>query len=167
VLPTAKGDTVSIVVGYVPTETGFSAIKEAEREARARDVPVVVVNVIGPAGYAVPTAADERNLDAVTDYLTNNGIQNSLRQVSEAGSAADVILEIARELSASLIVVGLHQRPWIARELLGSTVRSIVLATPCPVLVVPDIDELKSLFEDVQAPPLRSMGQVEDETGER
>jgi nucleotide-binding universal stress UspA family protein len=167
VIPAAKGDAMSIVVGYVPTETGFSAIKEAEREARACDAPVVVVNVVGPAGYAVPTAADERNLDAVTEYLTKNGIQNSLRQVANAGSPADVIIEIARELGASLIVVGLHQRPWIARELLGSTARSIVLAAPCPVLIVPDVDERKPLLEDVQPPPLRSMGQVDDDTWKR
>jgi nucleotide-binding universal stress UspA family protein len=77
---------MTIVVGYVPTETGFSAIKEAEREARARDVEVVVVNVVGPAGYTVPNAADERNLDAVTAHLTNHGVRNSVRQVVDDAS---------------------------------------------------------------------------------
>jgi len=37
-----RGGSMTIVVGYVPTETGFSAIKEAEREARTRDIEVVV-----------------------------------------------------------------------------------------------------------------------------
>jgi nucleotide-binding universal stress UspA family protein len=157
---------MTIVVGYVPTETGFSAIKEAEREARTRDVPVVVVNVLGPAGYTVPTAADERNLDAVSAYLTQNGIQYSLRQVSDSTSAAELILDIAKEVQASLIVLGMHQRRRIARELLGSTTRSVVLSAPCPVLVVPDVDKHKPLFGDADAPPLRSMGQVQDESSE-
>jgi nucleotide-binding universal stress UspA family protein len=158
---------MTIVVGYVPTETGFSAIKEAEREAQARNVPVVVVNVVGPAGYTVPTAADERDLDAVTAYLTKRGVQNSLRQVTDDASPADVILAVAKEVDAALIVLGLHQRPWIARELLGSTARSVVLAGACPVLIVPDVDERKPLFENVEPPPLRSMGQVEDDVWER
>jgi nucleotide-binding universal stress UspA family protein len=162
-----KGDAMTVVVGYVPTETGFSAVREAELEAKARDVPVVVVNVVGPAGYTVPTAADERDLDAVTAYLTRSGIPNSLRQVTGAASPADVILAVAKEVGASLIVLGLHQRPRIARELLGSTTRSVVLAGPCPVLIVPDVDERKPRYEHVQAPPLRSMGQADDDVRER
>ena len=153
---------MTIVVGYVPTETGFSAIKETEREARARDVEVVVVNVVGPAGYTVPTAADERNLDAVTAHLTKHGVRNSVRQVIDDASPADVLLGVAKELEASLIVLGMHQRPRIAQDLLGSTARSVVLAASCPVLIVPDIDPRRPVSGDVDAPPLRSMGQIED-----
>jgi nucleotide-binding universal stress UspA family protein len=153
---------MTIVVGYVPTETGFSAIKEAEREARARDIEVVVVNVVGAAGYTVPAAADERNLDAVTAHLTNHGVRNSVRQVVEDASPADVLLGVAKELDASLIVLAMHQRLWIGRQLLGSTAMSVVLAAPCPVLIVPDIDPRRPVSGDADAPPLRSMGQVED-----
>ena len=144
------------------TETGFSAIKEAEREARARDIEVVVVNVVGPAGYTVPTAADERDLDAVTAHLTNHGVRNSVRQVVDDASPADVLLGVAKELDASLIVLGMHQRLWIGRQLLGSTAMSVVLAAPCPVLIVPDIDPRKPVSGDGDAPPLRSVGQIED-----
>jgi nucleotide-binding universal stress UspA family protein len=153
---------MTIVVGYVPTETGFSAIKEAERQARARDVEVVVANVVGPAGYTVPTAADERNLDAVTAHLTKHGVRNSVRQVVDDASPADVLLGVAREVEASLIVLGMHQRLWMARELLGTTARSVLLAAPCPVLIVPDIDPRRPVSGDGDAPPLRGMGQVED-----
>lgn len=153
---------MTIVVGYVPTETGFSAIKEAERQARARDVEVVVANVVGPAGYTIPTAADERNLDAVTAHLTKHGVRNSVRQVVDDASPADVLLGVAREVEASLIVLGMHQRLWMARELLGTTARSVLLAAPCPVLIVPDIDPRRPVSGDGDAPPLRSMSQVED-----
>jgi nucleotide-binding universal stress UspA family protein len=153
---------MTVVVGYVPTETGFSAVTEAERQARCRDVPVVIVNVVSAAGYLVPTAADQRDLDAVAAHLTSNSVRNSLRQITDDAPPADIILGVAREVDASLIVLGLHQRSWIAKRVIGSTARSVVLAAPCPVLVVPDIDQRskQSLSADVDAPPLRSMGQT-------
>jgi nucleotide-binding universal stress UspA family protein len=150
---------MTVVVGYVPTETGFFAVREAAREARSRDADVVIVNVIGPAGFAAPTAADEVNLDAVVAYLLDHEVPNSLRHLTADESPADVILEVAREVDASLIVLGLHQRSWLARRVLGSTARSVVLAAPCPVLVVPDVDPNPE-DEPAETPPLPSMGQT-------
>ena len=151
---------MTVVVGYVPTVTGFSAVTEAERQARCRDVPVVIVNVVGAAGYLVPTAADQPDLDAVTAHLTANGVRNSLHQISDYAPPADIILGVARKVEASLIVLGLHQRSWIAKRVLGSTARSIVLAAPCPVLIVPDIDQHSKERPPVDPPPLPSMGQT-------
>jgi nucleotide-binding universal stress UspA family protein len=151
---------MTVVVGYVPTETGFSAVIEAERQARCRDVPVVIVNVVGAAGYLVPTAADQPDLDAVTAHLTANGVPNSLRQITDDAPPADIILDVAGKLEASLIVLGLHQRSWVAKRVLGSTARSVVLAAPCPVLIVPDIDQHSKERPSADAPPLPSMGQT-------
>ncbi len=132
---------MTVVVGYVPTQTGFSAVTEAERQARWRDVPVVIVNIVGAAGYLVPTAADQPDLDAVVAHLTANGVRNSLRQVTDDAAPSEIIVRVAREVDASLIVLGLHQRSWLAKRVLGSTARSVVLAAECPVLIVPDIDQ--------------------------
>jgi nucleotide-binding universal stress UspA family protein len=135
---------MTVVVGYVPTETGFLAVTAAEREARVLDVPVVIVNVVGYSGYTVPTAADERDLDAVSAYLTAHSVRNSLRhfsQVENEASVPEIILNVAREEQATLIVLGLHQRSRIKKRLLGSTTESIVLAASCAVLIVPDVDE--------------------------
>jgi nucleotide-binding universal stress UspA family protein len=150
---------MTIVVGYVPTTTGLSAITEAAREARAREAEVVVVNAVGEAGYAVPTAAQERDLDAVNARLAAHGIKSSLHQVNAETSAAGVILEVARARHASLIVLGMHQRSWLAKRLLGSTVRSVALGAMCPVLVVPDVDEHVRSSEPHEAPRLPGMGQ--------
>jgi len=154
---------MTVVVGYVPTETGFSAVTEAERQARCRDVAVVIVNVVGPAGYLAATAADVRDLDAVVAHLTASGVRSSLRQVSVDAPPAEIILRVAREVEASLIVLGLHQRSWIAKRALGSTARSVVLGgAPCPVLIVPDIDHRgeKQASAAIDVPRLRSMGQT-------
>ena len=45
---------MTVVVGYVPTETGFSAVTEAERQARCRDVEVMIVNMVGSDGIPRP-----------------------------------------------------------------------------------------------------------------
>jgi nucleotide-binding universal stress UspA family protein len=158
---------MTVVVGYVPTETGFSAVVEAEHEARCRDLAVVIVNVVGTAGYLAPTAADQRNLDAVAAHLNKRGLRNSLRPITSDERPANIILGIAREVDASLIVLGMHQRSWIARRVLGSTAQAVVLAAPCPVLVVPDVDQHgdRPHLTDVDAPPLRSMGQTSEWRG--
>ena len=81
-----------------------------------------------------PTAADERDLDAVGAYLTAHGVRNSLRhfdEVESEESVPEIILDVAREEHATLIVLGLHQRPLIKKRLLGSTAESIVLAASC------------------------------------
>jgi nucleotide-binding universal stress UspA family protein len=145
---------MTVVVGYVPTQTGFSAVTEAERQARWRDVAVVIVNIVGAAGYLVPTAADQPDLDAVVAHLSANGVRNSLRQITDDAAPADIIVRVALEVDASLIVLGLHQRSWIAKRVLGSTARSVVLAAACPVLIVPDIDQHS------KAPPLRITGET-------
>lgn len=156
---------MTVVIGYVPTETGIFAVKEAAREALARDVDVVLVNVVSAAGFTVPTAADERNLDAVTAHLKARGVANSVRHVTDDAPPSDVILDIAREVDASLIVLGLHQRSWLAKRLLGSTARSVVMGAPCPVLVVPDVDprEATTTSEKPPVPRLRFMGQKSED----
>lgn len=132
---------MTVVVGYVPTATGFTAIREAEREALSRQTDVLVVNIVGPLGYTVPTAADDRDLDAVQAHLAAAGVACSLRQFTDEKSPAEILLATAREVDATLIVLGLHQRSWLAKRVLGSTAREVVLAAPCPVLVVPDVDQ--------------------------
>jgi nucleotide-binding universal stress UspA family protein len=155
---------MTVVVGYVPTETGFSTVVEAERQASSRDVAVVIVNVIGTAGYRAPTAADDRNLDAVVAHLDKCGVSNSVRSITSDERPAEIILHVAREVDASLIMLGLHQRSWIARRMLGSTAQAVVLAAPCPVLVVPDVDQHAGgpRAKEADAPPLRSMGQTSE-----
>lgn len=132
---------MAVVVGYVPTDTGYLAITEAEREARSLDVPVVIVNVVGPEGYVKPTAADERTLDAVVAGLEARGVRQQLHQVNTTDSAADVLIAVAAAENAKLIVLGLHRRSRLQKALLGSTAQTVLRDAPCPVLIVPNVDD--------------------------
>ena len=128
---------MSVVVGYVPDATGYLAVTEAAREAQWRGTNVVVVNAIDTSGYARPTAADERDLDALAAKLTADGVPHEIRHLDVGTArAGEVILGVAEEVDAELIVVGIHRRSPVGKMLLGSTAQRILLDSPCPVLAV-------------------------------
>lgn len=54
----------------------------------------------------------------------------------EVGPAGSTILQVARELSADLVVVGTHGRSGPARLLLGSIAEEVLRASACNVMVV-------------------------------
>lgn len=54
----------------------------------------------------------------------------------EYGGPAAVILEVAQEIGADLIVMGTHGRTGLRRLLMGSVAERIVRTAPCPVLAV-------------------------------
>jgi nucleotide-binding universal stress UspA family protein len=128
---------VTVVVGYVPDATGYLAVTEAIREARWRDADVVVVNVVDSVGYTRPTAADERDLDALAARLDAEGVRHSIRHLDiGSGTASDAVLGVAEEVGAELLVVGLHRRSPVGKALLGSNAQQILLNAGCPVLAV-------------------------------
>jgi nucleotide-binding universal stress UspA family protein len=128
---------VTVVVSYVPDATGYLAVTEAAREALWRETDVVVVNVVDSAGYTRPTAADERDLDALAARLAAQGVPHRIRLLDVgAETAADAVLGVAREVGAELLVVGMHRRSPVGKALLGSNAQRILLNATCPVLAV-------------------------------
>ena len=128
---------MTVVVGYVPDATGYLAVTEAVRQAQWRGTDVVVVNAVDTSGYARPTAADEQDLDALAARLTAEGVPHEIRHLDVGATrAGDVVLAVAEEVSAELIVVGIHRRSPVGKALLGSTAQRVLLDAPCPVLAV-------------------------------
>lgn len=54
----------------------------------------------------------------------------------EYGDPAAVILKVAQEIGADLIVMGTHGRTGLRRLLMGSVAERVVRKAPCPVLMV-------------------------------
>jgi nucleotide-binding universal stress UspA family protein len=128
---------MTVVVGYVPDPTGYLAVTEAVREAVWRGTDVVVVNAVDQAGYVRPTAADELDLDALSERLTTDGVQHEIRHVEiGSGQASDAILGAVEEAGAELVVVGMHRRSPVGKAFLGSNAQRVLLDAPCPVLAV-------------------------------
>ena len=128
---------MTVVVGYVPDRTGYLAVTEAARQAQWRSTDVVIVNAVGESGYTRPTAADERDLDALEARLTADGVPHEIRHIDiGAGQASDAILGAVEEVQADLVVVGMHRRSPVGKAVLGSNAQRVLLDAPCPVLAV-------------------------------
>jgi len=53
-----------------------------------------------------------------------------------SGKPADAIMEIAKDESADLVVVGSHGRTGLDRLLMGSVAERVIVLSSCAVLVV-------------------------------
>jgi nucleotide-binding universal stress UspA family protein len=77
----------------------------------------------------------ERLLEEARTIAANAGITVSCERV-ESDLPHKVILEAAARLGCDLIVMGCHGRRGLQGLLLGSETQRVLLAAPCPVLVV-------------------------------
>jgi len=59
-----------------------------------------------------------------------------LQLIVRSGAAAPVILDLAREIGADLLVLGTHGRSGVRKLVLGSVAERVVDKAPCPVLTV-------------------------------
>ncbi|HET7516169.1 MAG TPA: universal stress protein, partial [Actinomycetes bacterium] len=65
------------------------------------------------------------------------------------GSPAGEVLNYAREVDASMIVVGSHGHSPLGGLLLGSVAHKLTQLSTCPVLVVRDQESLEERHHDV------------------
>jgi nucleotide-binding universal stress UspA family protein len=128
----------SIVVGYVAKPEGRAALRRAAEEARLRGAKLVVVNSRrgGREADTVDAADSDAELKAVHDELTDAGVDHELRQVVRGTDPADDLIDVAVEVAADFIVIGLRRRSPVGKLILGSSAQRVLLDAPCPVLAV-------------------------------
>lgn len=111
--------------------------------ARVYGARIVALHVVYPVSVAytevIPTEAIQQQIASGRDALeqlqpTETGL--TLEKRLETGDPVEVILRVAQELPADLIVVGSHGRTGLARLLMGSVAEQVVRRASCPVLVV-------------------------------
>src|SRR5918994_958220 len=88
----------------------------------------------GQRGYAALKEAGERFLEGLVGDLE---LGPSAAQRVDVGEPSHVLVDVAEETGAELVVVGTHARGRVASAILGSTSSDLVSRTSCPVLVVP------------------------------
>lgn len=127
-----------IVVGYVPKPEGHAALKLGAEEAKSRDSRMVVVNSHrgGREFDSADAIESEAQLNAVRDELKSAGVEFEIRQLVRGMDPAEDLINVAEELSADLIVIGLRRRSPVGKLILGSNAQRILLDAPCPVLAV-------------------------------
>jgi nucleotide-binding universal stress UspA family protein len=128
----------TIVVGYVPKPEGKAALRRAAEEAKLRDSRLVVVNSHrGGREFDRDDAIEsEAQLAEVTTLLTESGVAHDVRQLVRGMDPAEDLVNVAVEVDAELIVIGLRRRSPVGKLILGSNAQRVLLDAPCPVLAV-------------------------------
>ena len=127
---------MSVVVGYVPTREGETALDHAVGEARSRGARLVVVNTSRGDALVDERYVDDEQLGRLRDRLAQDGVPHDVVHATRGRDASEEILAVAEERRAQLVVIGLRRRSPVGKLLLGSTAQRVLLDAPCPVLAV-------------------------------
>jgi len=128
----------TIVVGYVPKPEGKAALTRAAQEAKLRGSRLVVVNSHrGGREFDRDDAIEsESQLQEVKSELATHGVEHDVRQLVRGMDPAEDLVNVADEVDAELIVIGLRRRSPVGKLILGSNAQRVLLDAPCPVLAV-------------------------------
>jgi nucleotide-binding universal stress UspA family protein len=125
-----------VVVAYTPRADGRAALHRAVEEARLRGLRLVVVNASRGDALVDPAFAAPEDVAEVRTLLDDTGVPHEIRQQPSGHEPADQVVDIADEVGAELIVIGMRRRSAVGKLLLGSTAQRILLDARCPVLAV-------------------------------
>jgi nucleotide-binding universal stress UspA family protein len=134
----------TIVIGYDDTEASQRALARAIELAKAFGAKLLVTSVAPilegagrSAGPLDPTDMPERHraeLEQAQTQATDAGLASQL--VLAVGHPAEAIVEVAREHSADLIVVGTRELGFVQRMLGQSTSEAVAHRARCDVMIV-------------------------------
>ena len=127
---------VPLIVGFVPTKEGRAALDTAMDEAVKRGSRLVVVNTSTGAASADTRYVDDDQLAALTAELDGSGLDDEITHNVQRKDRSDVLVDIAEETNAELIVIGLRRRTPVGKLILGSQAQRVLLDANCPVLAV-------------------------------
>ena len=125
-----------VVVAYTPRADGRAALHRAVEEARLRGLRLVVVNASRGDALVDPAFAAPDDVAELRTLLDDSGLPHEIRQQPSGHEPADQVVDIADEVGAELIVIGMRRRSAVGKLLLGSTAQRILLDARCPVLAV-------------------------------
>lgn len=127
---------MTILIGYLPTPEGEAALEAGIAEGQLRRESIVILN--SPRKGA-PVDAALASVEQVAELLRRAevaGVQATIRQPGHIEDLTDEFIDIADEIDASLIVIGLRRRSQVGKFILGSHSQRILLQADRPVLAV-------------------------------
>ena len=122
-----------------------AALEYARKLAAAYGARVVLAHGVDPLDYAAVDAIPEDVLErltgearAVLDGLAGDLIREGIRSHSEVrqGAVAQMLVDVARQYEAGLIVIGTKGQEGAGPVVVGSIAEQLVRLAPCPVLAV-------------------------------
>lgn len=79
------------------------------------------------------TNASLKYLDKTRQHLGDTSIQTLVKE----GDFAETILETAKELHSSIIVIGSHSQKWLENIVMGSVTEKVLRHSAVPLFIVP------------------------------
>jgi nucleotide-binding universal stress UspA family protein len=127
---------VTVVVAYLPNPQGEAAFAAGLAESERRDEPLLVVNSPHTGAPMSKTVADEPTLARLRESAAEHNVEVDVRIQGHTDDLVDLLLTIADDVDASVIVIGLRHRTAVGKLLMGSNAQRILLQTKRPVLAV-------------------------------
>lgn len=138
--------TILVPIDFSPSSE--QALDYAVDLAAKLDATVHVLNVVPIPALGVPELGAALTSNVIDQIIHDN--QAALERTCAAraskaklgapllrtGDARDIILHVAEELRADLVIMATHGRRGVARALLGSVAEMVVRTSPVPVLTV-------------------------------
>lgn len=125
-----------VIVGFVPTKEGRAALDAAVVEARSRGSRLLVVNASTGAASADNRYVDGAQLTDLRAELDASGLDYEISHAVHRKDPAEVLVDLAEQTNAELIVIGVRRRTPVGKLLLGSQAQQVLLDAECPVLAV-------------------------------
>lgn len=125
-----------VIVGFVPTKEGRAALDAAVVEARSRGARLLVVNASTGSASADNRYVDDAGLTELRAELDASGLDYEISHAVHRKDPAEVLVDLAEQTNAELIVIGVRRRTPVGKLLLGSQAQQVLLDAECPVLAV-------------------------------
>ncbi|MCW2770111.1 MAG: hypothetical protein JWR27_1544 [Aeromicrobium sp.] len=127
-------------------------------EARRRGAPLRVLHCaampfeqmeiyVSDLGYREMLAAGQRVLDETSELLQQEAPEIPTEYDLSTRTPVDLLLE--EGASAQLLVIGIEDIPWYDRVLGGAVAGHLARVAPCPMVAVPEVDDILARHEGV------------------
>jgi nucleotide-binding universal stress UspA family protein len=139
---------LTIVVGHDFTEASGFAFDQAARVARC--IPGSDLHVVHVVPEGTGAGDAQRLAGQLREYLEEKvkvlgGLERQAVGVHvRAGRPARELAQLARDVSADLLVVGASKGPHLKQMVLGSVAERLLRAAPCPVFISGPMPETRA-----------------------
>jgi nucleotide-binding universal stress UspA family protein len=134
---------MKIVTGFSRSAEGKAAIARSLEEARLRNATLVVVHSMkgGERDELEQVLTYREAFEQLEAELKGSGIDFELVEYARGNSPAEDLVEVAKDIDADMIVIGIRRRSPVGKLVLGSNSQDVLLEAHCPVLAVKAEDE--------------------------
>jgi nucleotide-binding universal stress UspA family protein len=127
---------MTVLVGYVDTPEGNAALDAALQEAARRRTRLVVLNSPRSGAPVDASLIDQTQVSRLRQRAEDEGVEIDIRQTPHHDHLVSALDDVAAEVGAELLVIGIKRRSPVGKLILGSTAQRVLLEVDVPVLAI-------------------------------